>query len=163
MTIRLLIPNDAKAIAVLWHAGATESGAVDRAFLPRLSQQDYTKVVREELESGAIFGWCALSADELSIVAYLTAELVKESVEWQMESYLYVIDVDVDSSARRQGHATRLLTKAAAHARALGLRRVELSWLANDKRATEVWSRLGFRSYLHRGFIDLREPADKRD
>jgi len=155
MEIRALSPDDASQIAALWHEGATESGAVDSSFLPRLSISKYAELIRTALEGGDTFGWCVFSANGHSMVAYLTAEIIPANVEWKMEPYLYVLDVDVTFRARRQGHATRLLRTAISHAKAIDLQRIELSWLARDKRSAEVWRRLGFQPYYYRGFLDL--------
>jgi ribosomal protein S18 acetylase RimI-like enzyme len=155
MNIRPLEPTDAKAVAALWHAGAAESGAVNPGFLPRLSAAEYAELVREELNAKVILGWCATLTTDRSLLAYLTAKLVAPSVEWQQGGHLYIVDVDVSSSVRRRGYATALLHHAANHARGLGLSRIELSWLADDPRSTSLWAKLGFRSYLHRGFLNL--------
>jgi ribosomal protein S18 acetylase RimI-like enzyme len=161
MQIRKLSPIDAPQVAALWHEGTTASGTVDASFLPRPSISEYAESTRTALDSGSVFGWCVVGEDQRSLVGYLTAEVVPRSKEWQMEPYLHVLDVDVKSTARQQGHATRLLQAAVSYARSIGLARVELSWLVRDPRSSAVWTKLGFQPYLCRGFLAVQaEPTD---
>lgn len=152
---RDLVPHDAPAIAALWHAGGLESGARDPGFLPRMPVDDYANQLSIELAEKQLLGWGVFGDQYDDLHAYLTAKVVGPSVEWQQDAHLYVLDVDVHVARRRKGHATRLLGQAIAHARRLGLTRVELSWLVADPRSSALWGKLGFRPYLQRGRLHI--------
>ena len=62
MLMRDLAPQDAPAIAALWHAGGLESGARDPRFLPRMPVDDYASQIAAELEQRA--GAVVPEADE---------------------------------------------------------------------------------------------------
>jgi ribosomal protein S18 acetylase RimI-like enzyme len=155
MHTRDLLPLDAAAMAALWHSGALESGARDPGFLPRMPVAEYANQVSAQLAEKRLFGWGVYGEQHGELHAYLTAKMVAPSAEWQQDGHLYVLDVDVHVAQRRKGYATHLLGLAIAHARRLGISRVELSWLATDPRSSAMWSKLGFRPYLHRGYLHV--------
>jgi len=159
---RELAPEDATAVAALWHAGALESGARDPGFLPRMPVGDYANQVSKELADGQLLGWGVFGEQHDELHAYLTAQVVGPSVEWQQDGHLYVLDVDVHVAQRRKGHATYLLGQAVAHAQGLGLTRIELSWLATDPRSSALWGKLGFRPFLHKGYLSIGAVAEGR-
>lgn len=160
MNIRKLSPADALEVAALWHEGTTASGEIDSLFLPRLSIVDYAERIHAMFTGGSIFGWCVVSKDKGRLIGYLTAEIIPISTEWQMDSYLHILDVDITSSSRQKGCATKLLQAAIEHAKCIGLRRIELSWLAKDPRSSAVWAKLGFEPYLYRGFLHIQPGLD---
>lgn len=55
-SVRELVPQDASAIAALWHAGGLESGARDAGFLPRMPVADYAKQLSIVPRSSAVWG-----------------------------------------------------------------------------------------------------------
>ena len=149
MKTRALASADASAVAEVWLAGAHESAAVDGAFRPRVSVSEYGASLAEEFASGAIVGWGCFSA-EGSLLGYLTARASEASREFVPAKYLYLLDLDVRSSARRQGIASELVRTARLFAAASGLASVEVSWLIADARATAFWRARGFVQYLAR-------------
>ncbi|HEU4852372.1 MAG TPA: GNAT family N-acetyltransferase [Telluria sp.] len=157
MEVRPLCPEDSAEVARLWHAGARDSGQADPRFLPRMSPSEYVARIERELEGGALFGWGIPAAGAHGLVAYLTARIDGASAEWSQDGHLYVCDVDVQADQRGRGHLRRLLACAREHAKARGLDRIELSWIANDPRAEAVWTRLGFRPFVQVGYLDISE------
>ncbi len=162
MKLRAVAPSDAHQMARLWHENAMESVAINPRFRPRISVDAYAARVEAELASREIIGWGVVTQPDDALVAYLTAEIVAPSAKWEQDGFLSVLDVDVRSTERRRGHATSLLRLAIGHARTLGLKRVELSWLASDACSSAVWSKLGFRPYLHSGYLDLPPTSEGR-
>lgn len=157
MEIRALDPSDARQIARLWYENSMESVAINPRFRPRISVDTYAMQVGAELASGEIIGWGVATQPADALVAYLTAEMVAPSTKWEQDGHLYILDVDVQSTERRRGHARNLLRAAIEHARHWGIKRVELSWLASDPRSSAVWLKLGFRPFLHHGYLELPE------
>lgn len=155
MHFRELQPEDSAAIAAIWRTGAEESGMRDPAFRPRISVAAYGERVRADLAASKVFGWAAFAtpAHEEPLCGYLTAEIREPSVEWAQDRILYVLDVDVAPAWRGRGIAKALVNLAVERAVSLGISRLELSWIANDPRSSEVWARLGFREYLVRGYL----------
>jgi ribosomal protein S18 acetylase RimI-like enzyme len=149
MKTRALAAADASAVAELWLVGAQESAAVDSAFLPRVSVSEYSASLTEELLSGAVVGWGCYSV-EGSLMGYLTARLSEASAEFVPSKYLYLLDLDVRSSARRQGVASELVRAARRFSLESGVGSLEVSWLLADARATAFWHKQGFIQYLAR-------------
>jgi ribosomal protein S18 acetylase RimI-like enzyme len=156
--VRALASSDAIAVAQLWLAGAHESAAIDQAFSPRMSAAHYAASISAELEAKAILGWGALSATS-ALLGYITARLVEPSVEFQQPSYMYILDLDVQSESRRQGIGTRLVQAARSHCSASGVASVEVGWLSADARASAFWRKQGFVQYFARarGSASLQE------
>jgi GNAT superfamily N-acetyltransferase len=152
MHLRLLTVDDAAAVAKLWHAGASESGASNPMFLPRISAASYAATVAADLGDGKMLGWGVFM--DGALVGYLTAKMVGASTAWEQEAHLYILDVDVEESSRRRGYARALLALASEHARSKSIHRIELSWLSDDPRSSAVWGSLGVRPYLVRGYLD---------
>jgi len=164
MLLRELRATDAETVATLWRACAAESGLVDAVFRPRACAAVYGERLAAQLEAAEILGWGAFTAVETApmLIGYLTAEVRRASIDWEQDDILYILDVDVEPDFRGRGVAKNLVQLALAKAAALRIFRAELSWIANDPRATEVWTRLGFRPYLTRGWITFDpggEPA----
>ena len=162
MHIRPLTPEDASAVARLWHAGCTESGAAHPLFIPRMSVEACSADVAADLREGSMLGWGIFDD---ALLAYLTARVVGPSAEWHQDAHLSILDVDVATPARHRGYAKALLGCALDHAREQRFDRVELGWLADDARSSAVWKALGARPYLVRGIIEVpaaRHPAERR-
>lgn len=157
MDVRKLSPNDAMEVARLWQAGALDSANADPCFVPRLGIPEYAQRIEQQLTSGKLIGWGLPSSDGAGLVAYLTAKIEAPSEVWSQDGHLYVCDVDVQADQRERGHLRRLLACAQAHARAAGLNRIELGWIAGDARAEAAWTRLGFRPFIQVGYLDLSD------
>src|ERR1035438_605784 len=115
MQVASLEPRDAAAVAELWLAGALESSAADSSFAPRQSPAECAASVESDLASGAYFGWGVFEASERHLFGYLTARVEKPSEVFTRSKSLYLLDLDVRPSARRQGLATSLVATARRH------------------------------------------------
>ncbi|MCW5658416.1 MAG: GNAT family N-acetyltransferase [Burkholderiaceae bacterium] len=149
MNIRALAAADAMHIAELWHAGALESAAADQAFRPRVTLAEYGASLQIELNTGAVFGWGAFSA-EGTLHGYLTAKVVPPSPDFEQAESLYLLDLDVRPHMRRQGIATALVRSAQRYAHMNGITSLEVGWLATDARSTAFWRKQGCVPYFTR-------------
>lgn len=149
MRTRVLVITDAGAVAQLWLAGAQESATVEPAFEPRVSASEYCACLTEEFKSGAIVGWGCFSEDD-ELLGYLTASMSDASPEFVRPRYLYLLDLDVCSSARRRGIGSELVHAARRFAADNGLASIEVNWLSADARAGAFWRAQGFTQYLSR-------------
>lgn len=160
MKLRPLQATDALAIAALWLAGATESAGTDKAFLPRVSLQEYAASVAMELKGGTCLGWGLFAEAPERLLAYLTARVTDPSPEFIQARFLYLLDLDVDHEARRQGLGARLVAAAKTYAQTEQLATVEVSWLSADPRASAFWRSQGFSAYLARARYHARSCKD---
>src|SRR5882672_9294396 len=156
MHFRELAAGDATSVAMLWHACAAASGDLDVVFRPCAAAAAYAELLQPQLESSALFGWgaFAVASADAALLGYLTAEVRYPSRDWEQDVILYILDVDVEPAARRKGIARCLVNLALAKAATLNVKRVELGWPI-ESRSSAVWTRLGFRQYLTRGFIEV--------
>ena len=151
MEFRVLTTADASAVADLWLPGARESAAVNSVFQPSASVAQYSASLTQELSSQAIAGWGAFS--EGVLLGYLTARVSDADPAFVSGKYLYLLDLDVRSDARRQGIASALVRMARSFAADGGISSIEVSWLVQDANAAAFWRSQGFSQYLARGRV----------
>ncbi len=160
--IRPLRAEDAPAVAALWMDGARDSAAVDPSYTPGVTAERYARTVAEELGSGQCLGWGAFAPGAVPrLLAYLTAQVAVAGPEFRPRRFLYLLDLDVDRTVRRQALGSRLVAAAQAHARAQGLDEIEVSWLMADARAAAFWQRQGFQPFLARGRLRPAPPGPR--
>lgn len=153
-------PDDALAIAALWHAHLSETGvAVDPGFTPAHGPEQTAARLKRALARGTLVGWVARVAAG-GIAGYLTARLHTRDPlfgdSFRDEPVLYLVDVDVAEAWRRRGLARRLLAAAEDHAREQGVATLELATIVRDARAVAAWTRLGFVPRI----TLMRRPVD---
>ncbi len=141
-------PDDALAIAALWHEHLGETGAaVDPSFTPAHGPGQTAARLKRALARGTLVGWVARIATG-GIAGYLTARLNARDPlfgdSFLDDPVLYLVDVDVAEAWRRRGLARRLLAAAEDYAREQGVGTLELATIVRDARAVAAWTRLGF-------------------
>jgi len=160
-------PEDAPAIAALWHAHLAETGVtVDASFTPAHTPAQTTTRLEQALARDTLVGWVARTAPS-TIAGYLTARVHASDPlfgdAFRGETVLYLVDVDVAEAWRRHGIARRLLAAAEAYARDQGIGTLELAALVRDSRAVAAWTRLGFTprvTVMRRAIAPPDAPAD---
>lgn len=160
METRDLSPTDADAVAELWLAGAQESAIVDSALQPGVSLAQHSALLTQKLDSRAVIGWGAFSA-ESKLQGYLTARIAEAEPVFVKDTYLYLLDLDVRADARRQGIASALVRMARSFAANNGISSIEVNWLIHDGTASVFWSNQGFSQYLARARVVV--PKQRRD
>jgi ribosomal protein S18 acetylase RimI-like enzyme len=98
--------------------------------------EDEWKDTRDDIATGGVF----LAEDDDGPVGVARIEAAERG-------RAHVQLVYVKERARRQGVAKALLRECAAHAREQGARFVSLDVVTSNRRAVEVWARLGFDAY----------------
>ena len=152
-TITAAGPEDASAIAGLWHRHLSEtSDEVDPTFTPAFSVQRTTARLKRALVAGALFGWIARAEGQSrqELAGYLTARVNTEDPlfgdVFDYEPVLYIVDVDVEAEYRRRGVNGLLLDEATRFAREQRIDTLELSAVVRDSRAVAAWKRHGFEA-----------------
>lgn len=141
-------PDDALAIAALWHTHLAETGqAIDATFRPVQTPGQTAARLKRALARGTLVGWVA-RVPAGGIAGYLTARVHTRDPlfgdSFGDEPVLYLVDVDVAQAWRQRGLARRLLAAAEEHAREQGVATLELATIVRDERAVATWTRLGF-------------------
>lgn len=166
LRIRPAGPEDAAAMAALWHICTAEVAAHEPIYTPHMDHPTLTALLADELATGARFGWLAqadIPVDEnnplsakSALAGYVTCRMEDELPLFPPRPHLYVIDLDVAPAFRRRGVSRLLMGNVEAFARARGIERIELAVAAADPRARSVWEAHGFHPHLVMMHKDLR-------
>jgi ribosomal protein S18 acetylase RimI-like enzyme len=172
LLIRPAGPEDAAAMAALWHICTAEVAVHEPIYTPHMDHATLTALLAGELATGARFGWLAQAdnpaaennplaetnpvADESTLAGYVTCRMEDELPVFPPSPYLYVIDLDVAPAFRRRGVSRLLMGATEAFARARGIARIELAVAAADPRARAVWEAQGFQPHLVMMHKDLQ-------
>ena len=175
ITIERASPVHAPAMAALWHAHLAQTrDEVDASFTPALTPAQTAQRWAQAIGSGELLAWIALAHAPAAggdattprdtaalpglrapsagarLAGYLTAKVLAHDPlfadTFEYAPVLYLVDVDVDEAYRGRALARRLLAAAEQHARARGIRALELAAVARDARAVEVWRKAGFEA-----------------
>lgn len=121
MTLRRLLPQDAEAVAAL-HAGAYDAPWSAEGLVPLLADD---RVVVIGLE------------DDGRLLGFVLARHAADEAE--------ILMLAVDPTARRRGHARRLLDAASRELRAHGAARLFLEVAEDNAAACALYAAAGFR------------------
>lgn len=115
--------------------------APGEAFLDRYTEQLLAK------QAGSAGGVYLAEAADGRLVGYavLYGRLHPPAADEQAEPFAWVAELYVLESHRGQGVGEALLARAEAHARDLGVYKIELSVVAENKAARRFYTRLGYR------------------
>ena len=146
-------PEDASAIAGLWHRHLREtSDVVDPTFTPAFSAQKTGARLKRALVAGTLLGWIARAEGQskTELAGYLTAKVQTADAlfgdVFEYAPVLYIVDVDVEAAFRRRGVSRLLLDEATRYAREHRIDTLELASVVRDTRSVTAWKRQGFEA-----------------
>jgi ribosomal protein S18 acetylase RimI-like enzyme len=156
MTIRLAIIADYHGVALLnFEIQQMHAEALPHLFKPA-TDQNFTSAVFEAMLAQPDCSLYVAEADG-NAVGYIYLQVIERAESWARyaQRALYIHQLCVARSHRRQGHGKRLLEQAAAVASQHGIARIELDtwWFNVDART--FFKVYGFEEFNLRSALDL--------
>jgi ribosomal protein S18 acetylase RimI-like enzyme len=132
-------------------------GARPDLFRPSADVRLTASEFAELLARAGVVVWLACRTSDGEAVGYLYAQHVErpQDATKRAQNVFYVHAVSVRPEHRGRGHGRRLMLHAIAHARSLGVTRVELELWSFNSGARRLYQALGFAPLLEKMSLEL--------